>query len=70
MTSSAFPKDFVWGVATSSIQIEGGREGKGESIWDRFAHTPGKIEDGSAGDKACNHFYSWPEMSASCVRWA
>jgi beta-glucosidase len=61
MTSSAFPMDFVWGVATSSFQIEGDWDGKGESSWDRFAHTPGKREDESTGDKACNHYYSWPE---------
>ena len=43
MTDLQFPNDFVWGVATSSYQIEGAAraEGRGESIWDRFAHTPG-----------------------------
>ena len=53
-----FPQDFIWGAATASYQIEGAWDagGKGESIWDRFSHTPGKISDGSTGDRACGHF--------------
>ena len=44
---ASFPKDFVWGTATSAYQIEGAvnEDGRGRSIWDTFAHTPGKIED-------------------------
>ena len=46
-----FATDFLWGAATSSYQIEGGAQldGRVESIWDRFAATPGKIRDGSSG---------------------
>ncbi|CAG0940248.1 beta-glucosidase [Anaerolineae bacterium] len=57
----SFPKDFVWGAATASYQIEGAwnEDGKGESIWDRFSHTPGKIENGDMGDVACDHYHHY-----------
>lgn len=54
----AFCKDFAWGVATASYQVEGGwnEDGKGLSIWDVFTHEPGIVEDGSTGDVACDHY--------------
>jgi len=56
-----FPKDFLWGAATSSYQIEGAwnEDGKGESIWDRFSHTPGKVNNNDTGDVANDHYHLW-----------
>ncbi|MCB9422890.1 MAG: beta-glucosidase [Ardenticatenaceae bacterium] len=58
-----FPDGFLWGTATSSYQIEGAWQvdGKGESIWDRFAHTQGKIKNGDTGDVANDHYHRWPQ---------
>ncbi len=58
-----FPKDFLWGAATASYQVEGAwnEDGKGESIWDRFSHTPGRVKNGDTGDVACDHYHRWQE---------
>jgi beta-glucosidase len=58
-----FPPEFVWGAATAAYQIEGATEadGRGESIWDRFCQTPGKVANGDTGDRACEHYYRWRE---------
>lgn len=58
-----FPKEFLWGAATASYQVEGAalEDGRGESIWDRFSHTPGKVRDGSTGDVACDHYHRYAD---------
>src|SRR4051794_28038171 len=58
-----FPKGFAWGTATSSYQIEGAvdEDGRGRSIWDTFSHTPGKIEDGTSGDRANEHYHRYKD---------
>jgi beta-glucosidase len=63
MNAKSFPKDFSWGVATSSFQIEGAalEDGRGPSIWDTFSHTKGKVMDGSNGDVACDHYHRYEE---------
>lgn len=54
---TAFPPDFLWGVATSAYQIEGGvdLDGRGPSIWDTFCATPGKVRNGDDGRVAADH---------------
>ena len=61
MTTYDFPEGFVWGSATSSYQIEGAvaEDGRGESIWDRFSHSPGRVKNGDTGDIACDHYHRW-----------
>ncbi|WP_457428119.1 GH1 family beta-glucosidase [Roseateles sp. P5_E7] len=56
--SSPFPADFIFGVAAAAPQIEGAAftDGKGESIWDRFCRTPGKVHDDDTLDVACDHY--------------
>jgi len=63
MALYAFPPGFLWGAATASYQIEGGHDadGRGESIWDRFSHTPGRTMNGDTGDVACDHYHRYRE---------
>src|SRR5258707_15822809 len=57
------PSDFVWGAATASYQIEGAtnEDGRGESVWDRFAATPGKVRNGDSGAVACDFYHRYRE---------
>ncbi|HEY5276381.1 MAG TPA: GH1 family beta-glucosidase [Coriobacteriia bacterium] len=61
MEPRSFPDGFVWGAATASYQIEGAvrEDGRGESIWDRFSHTPGRVRNGDTGDVACDHYHRY-----------
>jgi beta-glucosidase len=58
MTTLQFPEGFVWGAATAAYQIEGSvtADGRGPSIWDTFAHAPGRVENGDTGDVAADHY--------------
>lgn len=60
---SNFPEAFKWGAATASYQIEGGTEldGRGVSIWDTFAATPGKVVNQENGSVACDHYHRYAE---------
>lgn len=56
-----FPSGFRWGAATSAYQIEGGakEDGRGESVWDTFSHTPGRTRSGDTGDVAADHYHRY-----------
>jgi beta-glucosidase len=58
-----FPSDFVWGAAASAYQIEGAayEDERGESIWDRFCATPGKVRAGENGEIACDFYRRYPD---------
>lgn len=66
-----FPPGFAWGVATSSYQVEGAANagGRGPSIWDAFARSSGKIEDGSNGNVACDHYHRNVIIAESWMSW-
>ncbi len=65
-----FPDGFLWGTATASYQVEGATDadGRGETIWDRFCRTPGKVLNGDTGDVACDHYRRWKEDVALMKR--
>jgi len=60
---NTFPADFIWGAATASYQIEGAahEDGRGESVWDRFSATPGKVRNGDTGEVACDFYHRYPD---------
>ena len=67
MAAGAFPierlaRDFIWGVSTSSYQIEGAahEDGRGLSVWDTYSHR-GKIKNDDTGDIACDHYHRYGE---------
>ena len=69
----AFKNDFLWGSASAAYQIEGAYNtyGKGPSIWDEWAHLPGKTFEGTNGDIACDHYHRYKEdvalMKEMCI---
>jgi beta-glucosidase len=60
-TQNQFAPDFLWGAATASYQIEGAahEDGRGESVWDRFCATPGKVRNGDSGERACDFYHRY-----------
>lgn len=63
LSDRAFPKGFLWGSATASYQVEGAvkEDGRGQSIWDTFSHTPGKTFNGDTGDVATDSYHRYKE---------
>ena len=61
--TNIFPDEFIWGAATASYQIEGAahEDGRGESVWDRFCATPGKVRNGDSGEIACDFYHRYPD---------
>ena len=59
----SFPDGFLWGSATASYQVEGAahEDGRGQSIWDTFSHTPGKVQNGDTGDVADDYYHRYKE---------
>lgn len=59
----AFPKEFIWGAATASYQIEGAKseDGKGLSVWDVFCEKDGAVLNGDTGAIACDHYHRMEE---------
>jgi len=70
ISRAQFPKDFWWGTATAAYQVEGAwnADGKGESIWDRFSHTRGKVKGAATGDVACDQYHLYKEDIALMKR--
>ena len=66
-----FGAGFVFGVATAAYQIEGGQtDGRGSSIWDTFAATPGNTKNGESGRVACDHYNRWRsdlDLKVNCL---
>jgi beta-glucosidase len=62
-TPRQFPQGFLWGTATAAYQVEGAvhADGRGPSVWDTFAHTPGKTWHGETADVADDFYHRYKE---------
>ena len=56
-----FSKDFLWGAAAASAQIEGGWKdgGRTPSIWDMA--TKKQVKHSETCHTACDHYHQWKE---------
>ena len=70
IASAGFPNGFIWGMASAAYQVEGAWnvDGKGESNWDRFSHTVGKIKGSATGDVSCDQYHRYKEDVAILKR--
>jgi Glycosyl hydrolase family 1 len=70
INNARFPEGFLWGMASAAYQVEGAwaEDRKGESNWDRFSHTVGKIKGGATGDSSCDQYHSYKEDIAILKR--
>src|SRR5271156_6532511 len=68
--AARFPDGFLWGTATAAFQVEGAwhEDAKGESIWDRFTHTTGKVKGGTTAAVACDQYHLYPQDLALAKR--
>lgn len=56
-----FGKDFIWGTATASFQVEGGADKRGETVWDMFCRKENAVKYGHDGLIACDHYHRFKE---------
>jgi beta-glucosidase len=70
ISNARFPEGFLWGMASAAYQVEGAwaEDGKGESNWDRFSHTVGKVKGGATGDVSCDQYHRFKEDVAILKR--
>ena len=61
INSKMLKKEFIYGVATASFQIEGAADKRLPCIWDTFCAKENTVADGSNGDIACDHYNRWNE---------
>lgn len=61
--TTTFPKDFLWGAASSAFQVEGAAhvDGRADSVWDAFCRVPGTVFENHTGDTACDHYHRFKE---------